>query len=698
MKTLPIKIREKIAVYDSDEKVVCHNSDYLLKFDFDAEWAEYKYKTAIVRYFKAPEGWLKHEIVFEGETCELPVIDKAAELYIGVFAGDIRTTTEAKIPCRLSALSMAGVPVDPPENIYNQILKMLEELKAGEVSPEDIKAAVDKYFEDNPIDPADLGAVSADQGAENADRILGIGEDGKVIPVDKPKGDVKTVAGVEPDASGNVPLTASDVGAATKDDIPVVPVKSVNGKAGAVELTASDVGALPSSTEIPANTSDLNNNSGFITKAVTDLANYYRKNETYTQAEVNALISAIPKFTISVVSALPTTGISATTIYLVGGGSGDDLYTEYIYAGGKWEILGSQRVDLTGYAKETWVSAQISAYMTAENIAAALGYTPANSADLAAKANRSGWAGNKYLGTDAAGNMVTRDAPAGEGGGSGTPGADGFSPIAKVVQLTDGAKITITDATGTTEASVYNGKDGADGAPGKDGADGAPGKDGQDGTPGADGAPGKDGTSVTVTNVTESTEDGGENVVTFSDGTIVKVRNGSKGSDGAPGADGETGPEGPQGPAGADGADGSDGNDGVSVVSVVQTTTSNEDGGTNVITVTLSNGQNFTFDVKNGSKGSTGQNGAPGAEGPQGPAGNDYVLTSADIANIASQAAAQIDVSGKLDKSGGTMTGKLVAQNNADYAVKQVRNVFIIAEGESLPAGANGDICLVYTP
>lgn len=213
MKTLPIKIREKIAVYDSDEKVVCHNSDYLLKFDFDAEWTEYKYKTAIVRYFKAPEGWLKHEIVFEGETCELPVIDKAAELYIGVFAGDIRTTTEAKIPCRLSALSMAGVPVDPPDNVYNQILKMLEELKAGEVSPEDIKAAVDKYFEDNPIEPSEIGAVSADQGAENADRILGIGEDGKVIPVDKPQGDVKTVAGVKPDASGNVPLTASDVGA-----------------------------------------------------------------------------------------------------------------------------------------------------------------------------------------------------------------------------------------------------------------------------------------------------------------------------------------------------------------------------------------------------------------------------------------------------------------------------------------------------
>lgn len=51
-----------------------------------------------------------------------------------------------------------------------------------------------------------------------------------------------------------------------------------------------------------------------------------------------------------------------------------------------------------------------------------------------------------------------------------------------------------------------------------------------------------------------------------------------------------------------------------------------------------------------------------------------------------------------VKKSGDTMTGKLVAQNNADYAVKQVRNVFLIADGDTLPTGANGDICLVYTP
>ena len=49
------------------------------------------------------------------------------------------------------------------------------------------------------------------------------------------------------------------------------PVSSVNGKTGAVNLSASDVGALPSSTVIPSKTSDLTNDSGFLTQAVTSV-------------------------------------------------------------------------------------------------------------------------------------------------------------------------------------------------------------------------------------------------------------------------------------------------------------------------------------------------------------------------------------------------------------------------------------------
>lgn len=56
----------------------------------------------------------------------------------------------------------------------------------------------------------------------------------------------------------------------------------------------------------------------------------------------------------------------------------------------------------------------------------------------------------------------------------GSGGADGFSPVAKVTQTESGATITITDKSGTTTATVTNGKDG------KDGIDGQPGEPGKD--------------------------------------------------------------------------------------------------------------------------------------------------------------------------------------------------------------------------
>lgn len=49
------------------------------------------------------------------------------------------------------------------------------------------------------------------------------------------------------------------------------------------------------------------------------------------------------------------------------------------------------------------------------------------------------------------------------------------------------------------------------------------------------------GTSITISNVSESTEDGGNNVVTFSDGKTLTVKNGKTGATGAAGANGTNG-------------------------------------------------------------------------------------------------------------------------------------------------------------
>lgn len=95
--------------------------------------------------------------------------------------------------------------------------------------------------------------------------------------------------------------------------------------------------------------------SMFITKAVSDLENYYTKSLSYTREEINQLISAIPKFNVLPVDVLPISNISATTIYLLKTSETEtgNLYTEYIYVNSKWEKLGTQTLDLSGYALKT---------------------------------------------------------------------------------------------------------------------------------------------------------------------------------------------------------------------------------------------------------------------------------------------------------------------------------------------------------
>ena len=74
----------------------------------------------------------------------------------------------------------------------------------------------------------------------------------------------------------------------------------------------------------------------------------------------------------------------------------------------------------------------------------------------------------------------------------------------------------------------------------------------------------------------------------------------------------------------SDGA-GTNGKDGVGVKSVVQTTTSTEDNGTNIVTVTLTDGTSSTFSVQNGSKGSQGIQGERGEQGEKGEKGDQGI-------------------------------------------------------------------------
>ena len=85
----------------------------------------------------------------------------------------------------------------------------------------------------------------------------------------------------------------------------------------------------------------------------------------------------------------------------------------------------------------------------------------------------------------------------------------------------------------------------------------------------------------------------------------------------------------------------------------------------------------------------------------QGHAAN-YFATKTDVSALSAVVdsntdditALQSSVNGKVSKSGGTMTGALVAQNNTNYSVAQVRNIIISTSDPS--GGNNGDIWIKY--
>lgn len=93
-----------------------------------------------------------------------------------------------------------------------------------------------------------------------------------------------------------------------------------------------------------------------------------------------------------------------------------------------------------------------------------------------------------------------------------------------------------------------------------------------------------------------STESGGSNILTITqtNGTPTQfiVRNGSKGGDGARGETGSTG-------------------NGISSIAVSESTA---DGGNNVVTINMTDGTSKTFNVKNGSKGADGSSGGGSSE------------------------------------------------------------------------------------
>lgn len=90
--------------------------------------------------------------------------------------------------------------------------------------------------------------------------------------------------------------------------------------------------------------------AGEIDALETSLTNVYTKQET--DSAIATAIAAVDHLSREIVETLPENA-NENVIYMVRreGGTGQDVYNEYMYINGAWEIIGDTSVDLTGYAK-----------------------------------------------------------------------------------------------------------------------------------------------------------------------------------------------------------------------------------------------------------------------------------------------------------------------------------------------------------
>ena len=109
---------------------------------------------------------------------------------------------------------------------------------------------------------------------------------------------------------------------------------------------------------VPVNVSEFTNDAGYLKNTVDNLVHYYNKADTYTQAEVNTLISNINKLTSQIVDQLPTEDIDTSVIYLIKQ-EDTNTYMQYMYINGAWAELGTTQVDLSDYYKKSEVDTKL---------------------------------------------------------------------------------------------------------------------------------------------------------------------------------------------------------------------------------------------------------------------------------------------------------------------------------------------------
>lgn len=207
------------------------NSDYTAEFAFDSEWSG---KTKTARFEMNGEYV---DVVLTDNKCNIPVeLLTKGYLSVGVYSSEMATT-----PCEVyitpSIKEIGGNVADPTPDVYNQLLEAIDNIVIDE---DTVSNAVQDYLEEHPV----------------------------------------TVSETDPTVPSYVKnISSSDI-------------SRWNNKSN-FSGSYNDLSDKPTIPVVPTNVSAFTNDTGYITEHQS-LSNYYTKSETYSKAEVDALVVTPP--------------------------------------------------------------------------------------------------------------------------------------------------------------------------------------------------------------------------------------------------------------------------------------------------------------------------------------------------------------------------------------------------------------------
>lgn len=144
MPDITIRVRNRIAEAVGSPEIICGNDGYNAVFDLDEEWAAQEIKTMRVTWTDTFSGNPRHiDVPFSMGFAAIPAIADAYEVQIGIYTGNIMTTTPARIPCVRCITDSGTYHEDPQPETYAALLQLLRDITQGGVTVGDATVVLD---------------------------------------------------------------------------------------------------------------------------------------------------------------------------------------------------------------------------------------------------------------------------------------------------------------------------------------------------------------------------------------------------------------------------------------------------------------------------------------------------------------------------------------------------------------------------